>query len=66
MHQYRHGLLLLLLLVLALFVAACGQDTPETVTAPVGTDATPVAEVTAVATAVADEVDAVSTTVMNI
>ena len=65
---YRHGLLLSLLLVLALFVAACGQDEPEPVAAPVGADTADVVEATAVATEGAittDEADVVATTVMT-
>lgn len=61
----KHLFLLSLLLVLALFVAACGQDEPATVTEPVGANEAAVIEVTVVATAAADEVDAVSTTVMT-
>lgn len=64
-HQYRHGLLLSLLLVLALFVAACGQDEPATVTEPADADQAAVVEATVVVTEADDEVDAVSTTVVT-
>lgn len=57
-------ILLSLLLVLALFVAACGQDEPEVVVAPAAEVVEPEAEVVEEEAAV-DEVDAVATTVVT-
>lgn len=60
-------ILLSLLLVLALFVAACGQDEPEVVVAPAGEEAAVVEEEAAVVEEEVDtdEVDAVATTVVT-
>lgn len=60
-------ILLSLLLVLALFVAACGQDEPEVVVAPAGEEAAVVEQEAAVVEeeAAVDEVDAVATTVIT-